>query len=413
MHWASNYIGRSLLIRQRQERSTERGAILLHVAGALVTLMAFSALSVDYGVLWVSRGQVQNAADAGALSGAVSLAFVDLTDQTLARSSALAVGQQNAVWDAAPDVTGSDITFPTCPSNAPGGANGCIKVDVFRNQRAGGNPLPTFFGQLLGVTHGVRGTATAQVLIGDSSDCVKPWGVPDKWIELNPSAGPWTTNSDFERYVQNGPNKGALLSPADSYTPPSVSSPGTGFRLPDDYGTAVTLKHGNPNQAISPGQFFPMAINPGETGAANYEDNIANCDPTVIGPGSVIQSEPGNMIGPTSSGVQTLIAGDPSGWWDSSANGGLGRPAGGCMAAGTCIKSPRLVAIPLFDPDVFDSGRTSGRIDITITNIMGFWIEGMQGNDVQGYMTYYPALASGTTTIGPQSAFLRTVVLVR
>ena len=42
----------------------------------------------------------------------------------------------------------------------------CVKVDAFRNQ-ARGNPLPMFFGKLVGVANqGVVATATAQVVTG-------------------------------------------------------------------------------------------------------------------------------------------------------------------------------------------------------------------------------------------------------
>ena len=51
----------------------DRGAIIIHVALALLALIAFSAFVVDMGAMWVSRGQAQNAADAGALAGAVAL----------------------------------------------------------------------------------------------------------------------------------------------------------------------------------------------------------------------------------------------------------------------------------------------------------------------------------------------------
>ena len=50
-----------------------RGAIIIHVAIALLALIAFSAFVVDMGAMWVSRGHAQNAADAGALAGAVAL----------------------------------------------------------------------------------------------------------------------------------------------------------------------------------------------------------------------------------------------------------------------------------------------------------------------------------------------------
>ena len=131
---------------------SERGAVLVQVAIALVGLMAMSAFVIDYGVLWTSRRQAQNSADAGAMAGAISLAFGDFNNRDVARASALTVAGLNNVWGQAPDVGPGDITFPVCPPGSPGaGTNSCIRVNVFRNQRAGGSPLPTFFGQLVGV----------------------------------------------------------------------------------------------------------------------------------------------------------------------------------------------------------------------------------------------------------------------
>ena len=48
----------------------ESGAIALVMVVALVALMAAAALAVDYGYMLVVQRQLQNAADAGALSGA-------------------------------------------------------------------------------------------------------------------------------------------------------------------------------------------------------------------------------------------------------------------------------------------------------------------------------------------------------
>ena len=52
----------------------ERGAIIVQAAIAMVVLVGFSAFVVDYGVLWLSREQAQDAADAGAMAGAMSRA---------------------------------------------------------------------------------------------------------------------------------------------------------------------------------------------------------------------------------------------------------------------------------------------------------------------------------------------------
>ena len=47
-----------------------KGATLVFVAIAMVMLLGFAALAVDLGYLYVVRGELQNAADSGALAGA-------------------------------------------------------------------------------------------------------------------------------------------------------------------------------------------------------------------------------------------------------------------------------------------------------------------------------------------------------
>ena len=408
-------------------RTSERGAVLIHVAISLLGLIAFSTFVVDYGVLWAARRQAQNAADAAALAGAISMGFVDMEDQDLARQSALVVAGENAVWGEAPDVTPADVTFPVCPPGSPGaGTNACIRVDVFRNQRADGNPLPTFFGRLLGIDEqGVRATATAQVLFGDSTDCVKPFAIPDRWLEARDDQGAvgWSEEDDFERYDRQS---GAVLAPADYYEAPGAPGGtygpnGTGFTRDStalggsDHGRYMVLKSGGPADAIAPGWYHPVVINAEEgPGGANYRDNIATCDPTVIGPGTVLQSEPGNMVGPTAQGMRDLIALDPTATWNPNLYGpGLGGVSGGCMASGACAISPRLVAIPAFNPDTYDAGRASGRIDIHVTKVLGFFVERMNGNEVGGYITTYPSSAYEGTSATPGAAFVISIALVR
>ena len=65
--------------------SSQRGAVLIHVAIAMIGLTGFSALVVDYGILWSGRRQAQNAADAAALAAATSLGYVDVRTTGRAR----------------------------------------------------------------------------------------------------------------------------------------------------------------------------------------------------------------------------------------------------------------------------------------------------------------------------------------
>src|SRR5438552_18642709 len=59
--------------------ASERGAVLVQAAIVLLVLIAFTTFVFDYGVLWVARNQAQTAADAGALAGAIGMAYDDTT----------------------------------------------------------------------------------------------------------------------------------------------------------------------------------------------------------------------------------------------------------------------------------------------------------------------------------------------
>jgi len=395
----------SMTQNARISAERERGAVLVHVAFILLALLALTTFVVDWGVLWLSRRQAQNSADAGALAGAIAVAFddpTDLSDTGQGKLNAYQATQVNFVFGQAPDVNiTTDITYPACPD----GLGQCIRVDVFRNQ-ARGNALPMFFGGLVGLTQqGVRAMAMAQILPGNSSDCLKPWAVPDKWLENQTPV--WDPTDTFDRYDKGG----AVIPNADVYTPPSPTGPGTGFTLQDDLYTELTLKVGNPQDAIRPGWFFPiaLALNPGGN---EYRNAIAGCVGTRYTIGDWVPVEPGNMIGPTKQGVEDLIALDPNATW----NLGTDSIDGGCMNASppTCTLSPRVVAIPVFDLDVYEQGRTGGRIDIKIVNILGFFIDRMVGNDVVGHLMTHPALfTAGPNTVSEESAFSKVILLVR
>src|SRR6266513_4961135 len=97
----------------------ERGAILIQVAISIVALTAFTAFVVDYGVLWVARGQAQNAADAGALAGAIARAFDDTAEppSTMIPFNSAMLGAQCASRSAGCPTT-APFANPVWPSQA-------------------------------------------------------------------------------------------------------------------------------------------------------------------------------------------------------------------------------------------------------------------------------------------------------
>ncbi len=431
--------------------SSERGAVLIHVAIALLGLLAFTTFVVDYGIMWVSRGQAQTSADAGALSGAIALAFEGAADFNGARAKAKAVAVANPVWGQPPDVqiAGApfDVTFPPCPPGAPGLPDTCVKVDVFRNL-ARGNPLPVLFGGLVGVEdHGVRATATAQIVTGDTTDCLKPWALVDRWNEFGPEGflprdGASGAPSTFDKY-SDGKGKNPPQED-DVYIPPDGESPGTGFRLPEDEGRRFPVKTDSAG-VVSSGWFMELKLPRADgkwSGGNVYQDNIETCGglpfsiatPGIACPADIGQAEaaewaakgcfgvkPGGTTGPTRQGIETLTSRD-SGASYVTGTGIVG------SAFSPPTKSPRVVPIGMIDIDDYLSRNpTGGTGTVRLVNIYGFFIEGMgdvdeatgamtlnsNGKAVLGRIITIPALATGSSPLPASASFLRTIILVR
>lgn len=433
----------------------ERGAIVIHVAFALLALLAFTAFVIDQGVMLASRRQAQNAADAGALAGAVTLTN-DLTNYEEAENAAREfAGQQNYIWGSQTATAHIDVSpLPfTCPDNA-GGGDACIRVDVMRGtpDRDGSdhaNTLPTYFGYLFGVTsQGVRATATAQVAAGNAVNCIKPWIVVDKWVDntgdgINPDG--WDQMDRFTPGV-------------DTYERPGFKAEGDD----NDIGLQLMLKG---DDGLSPGgewsAGWSMRIElGGGNGAATYMDEIQGCpawipeigfydydaDPPIpcenrdhqnfeLG---CINVRPGVSQGPTvKHGVDVLVGLDQNASWDEDQK----KIVGGCTEAGTCASvnpegndySPRIIPLALFNPErCATTGCSSGNNTVAeVVNIMGFFLEGTCADvypapqkppawcgphpdkTVVGRIMNYPGQASSASgSAGPWS-FLRVIRLVR
>jgi hypothetical protein len=411
-----------------ETRTSERGAILIQVAIGILILIAINTFVVDYGVMWVGRRQAQNSADAGALAGAVAMAFdpdgwTNRSETGPARLAARQMALSNFVWGQAPDVNiATDVFFTDQPADrcAPDaeGNTPCLRVDVYRNQ-ARGNALPALFGVAVGLTEqGVRATATARVAVANASECLKPWAIPDKWLDVHDvtpviDENTWTEDDEFEIDTKQG-NQYIPLDPPDVYTPPDANDPGTGFTVMADHGRQIILKEGGPSTSISPGVFYPIRlprIDGPSTGGDDYRENIATCNGLPVEIGQTVESENGNMIGPTKQGVEDLIALDPDAEWDPSTNSVVNSCAQSATPCGA--QSPRIVAIPVFDTAIYHSTRRQGLPVFTIVNILGFFIDRLQGNNVVGYLTKAPGLVVGNSTIALSASFLSQIQLVR
>jgi Flp pilus assembly protein TadG len=393
----------------RRVLESEDGMALIHVGIALLVLMALSSFVLDYGVMWLSRAQAQTSADAGALAGATARAFDETADPPsadgAAYTSAFSSAQANLVFGSAPTV----VVAWDCPGFVTG--TGCVHVDVSNTA------LPTFFANIFGVTsQSIQATATAQARPANASDCMRPLAVMDRWAEAQ--TPPWDQSDTFDRYNMNGNNKGHLIANPDSYTAPTKTDPGTGLTVGDNYGQQFTLKSAG---SFSGGWFQPVDVprnGSSDTGANLYRDNLASCNGSAVSIGDYLPTETGNMVGPTNQGIGALIALDPNATWNDKTD------TIDKTCAPTCAPfSPRIIALPLFDPDEFQRDTANnnwpncpgGGSCIHVTNIIGFFVDHIDpSNNVVGYLIRYPGvLTTKPGGVGGPSSFAQVITLVR
>lgn len=153
-------------LHSRTSQNHRHGTILVLTAVLMVVLLGFVAMTVDIGFIELTRTQLQSAADASALSGAMELSGID--DPALVRANARNAVVQTAAMHRAGDQTTvaidpvADITFGKLTWNGNSqnykiqwGEDqtpyNVIKVRAMRTTGAGGdNRLPLFFAPAIG-----------------------------------------------------------------------------------------------------------------------------------------------------------------------------------------------------------------------------------------------------------------------
>jgi hypothetical protein len=419
----------------------ERGAILIQVAISIMALTAFAAFVVDYGVLWVARGQAQNAADAGALAGAIALAYDDTTyppavkpDQvknSAAYAALCASGSSSCtstpsaadpVWPSQSGASSAvDVLFE-CP---PGFSGNCVRVNVYRNGQSGnviGGPswmLPTFFGPLLGIQsptaagplaagHGVKATASARVAAANGTDCLRPFAIPDFF---------WDNDGD------------GSFTPGDEYDPPDSGGIGTGYAPGYDLGTELILKDA---AQISSGNFRLLDLLGGRGGGTSQASAVIQaCTPDSYAIGDKLPSKAGNSIG-IKDALDAVYALDPGALWDTDQN----KIINSCVDTHACHKyvwdsygnleevadpsatiSPRVMALPLYDPQKEATALQGGpnNDDLEIVNFIGFFYTSGD-TEVHGRIVTEAGAnvqTNGSRTVSLDSAFLKVIQLIR
>ena len=384
--------------------SSERGATLVHVGITLLGLILFSGFVVDYGVMWESRRQAQNAADAGALAGAISRVNEDqsanpsTTSGPVYESIVNTVGF-NPIWGLAPPPNTVAIDW-ICPD----ATTNCVHVDVFRDGTNNSTVLPTFVMKIANIqSQGTKAHAIAQVVAANGTGCMRPWFMIDKYTDVN--------------------NDGQYTSPPDIYTP---GIGGTGWQVPRDIGTTVTFHNNN-----SPSGYFQVDVG---SGGRSIKDAIEQCVTNqTFWIGESVGTKPGSTSGPETQGLNNVIA------WDPNASVQVTTDANGirratvvnsCAPQCTCPGnpnslcpngpgiSPRVFVVPVCAPTVSDCALGGvNNSQITITAFLSFFLVNTSGNGSNLDITSTLINSAGSQVAGgstpPSGAFLQTVVLVR
>ena len=362
--------------------------------------MAFNVFVLDYGMMWVSRRQAQNAADAGALAGAVARGYDDFDDPPLSSGLAHESAEQvataplanNLVWQQA----GTAVVTFDCPAGVTGR---CVKVEVYRDGTNGSAALPTLFGPILGITsQKVKAAATARVGSGNATDCLRPIAFADDWLEQRTPLGEFNSYDETTGLPLSGDR--------DEYTAPNATETGRTISLPPPGGDlgeriiwALDLPTTSPATPITRNLAVPLNLGPGD-----YGDMIENCSGQLVQLGQTIPVESVAHIGETAPAFANLMTADPTVTW----NGGDFRIDNSCAPQCASV-SPRLIPVALYDPDKFQLGRATNNWTqtavgcstnspcITVTNIVGFFVHGSYGGyGPHGHFLKYPGMTSTT-----------------
>ncbi|MCI0408891.1 MAG: pilus assembly protein TadG-related protein, partial [Acidobacteria bacterium] len=176
------------------QRNDEKGATLVFVALVMLVLLGAAALAIDAGILYTARAQCQNAADSGALAcGGRMMAFSNLNPGAVNQSKAEGVlfANQNKVLSTPVAINNGDVTIDVNLKRC--------RVCVPRTQ-ARGNPVPTYFARIWRNSVDVSACATAEVSIGNTANCIKPWALPDAFDDAN-SNGQYDAGEYYEKGV--------------------------------------------------------------------------------------------------------------------------------------------------------------------------------------------------------------------
>ena len=204
---------------------------------------------------------------------------------------------------------------------------------------------------------------TAHAQIGSS--CLRPLGIPDRWIERQ--TPPWDPTDTFD---PTGPEP-------DLYD-------GRGYNPLEDHGRPMSLVLYDRVSPLKGESAWPIAV-----GQSGLHEEIVACSGYLHVVGMSFPAVQGASIAPFGPAFAELIAQDPDATWDPTANGGRGGVVNSAFEF-----SPRVIALPVFAPDSYASAPPA--MSPAMIKIVGFFVaqrvRTSTGYTIHGYLTGWSQL---------------------
>ncbi len=156
----------------------ERGNVFLIVSVLLGVIIGFAALAIDLGWLFVVKGELQNAADAGALAGVVELLYEGEDD---ARATAVAYATR-------PDQFRLNRTHPKADAvNVTVLGPETLQVSINRTGGTTAGPVPNIFARIWGRKMSEVGAVAVATLnhriVGSGPGNLLPFGIEEDMLK--------------------------------------------------------------------------------------------------------------------------------------------------------------------------------------------------------------------------------------
>lgn len=186
-------------------RHRQRGVIAIIVAMSIAVLIGFVGLALDLGQLFVTKTELQNAADACALSASSALTGTDANQLIIAENRGMTIAKANKVALQKNDVSAvpSDVRFSETLNGQYFPSGGVAAADILKMKYAkctlSRNEIKTWFIHVLNVLPGVVigdqsvSSMAAATLSPSQTTCALPLAICERDLAVQPpfQKGEW------------------------------------------------------------------------------------------------------------------------------------------------------------------------------------------------------------------------------